>query len=605
MRQYIGVLLLLVLPLTVHAQYNGQQPLQKSFEQARFFYQPSAVETWTIGEFTAGSPGLFEDPLNAIALNPSLLDGERIDRHYFYLDFRSLHENKESGFARIYPTYYDASRTSSIRYPYHGYNTSPELAPLLSFAYLTKPLEQIPWRIGATYQLIYSNDDYYRIPHDIYQQSFAETSARTASGDVSVPVTDRYSGSDNMSHMGHFLNLYTSYQITDILGVGAKIGYTGFNREGEVGSSNLWGNSGLDNESYRSTFEDRSQQYQHLDLNLGVTLQLSDATEIGLNGGALLIQTEQDLNQNNEYNHYRGDTTTAEYNFHDSWDMTTQRWDHTGQTINYGASLKQDLSETIQLLTFYEGYYSDLDLDLTSDIASESYSIYRRVYDDSDTYYSENDSEVTDQRTGDGTQTNINHQVAAHLRFTFNEDNRLLVGINLEQNRLTYETREQVSAFDESYRYYERTGSNPYENEYYNLRDAEKELRWDYDSRRNQIDVPVIYTRNMSESFELSFGVQRTLSDVRNEETILDVFDRRELVKNGQSEIKEDFAERYRYPNEQLSDVSTSAIFGMSVTPDLPFETEVFLSPGVRNASFYGNDREYFFRWQIVFTLKN
>ena len=81
--------------------YWGERVLEKGFEQTDFFFSPSYVIPYGIGNFAATTPGLVRDPLMDLVINPARLSLDS-SGNYLYTDFRSARTIvEESG--GVYP----------------------------------------------------------------------------------------------------------------------------------------------------------------------------------------------------------------------------------------------------------------------------------------------------------------------------------------------------------------------------------------------------------------------------------------------------------------------------------------------------------------------
>lgn len=176
-RAFIIVLtfFLLFLPFNVGlAQYFGEQVMEKSFEQADFFFTPYRLIPFGIGNFKNSVSGVLDDPLANLDVNPAYLYRDSMQASYVYFDFRSAREIRES--RDIYFPYpmlgirtLDLVRMPS--YPRFYVNTRRELEPVISAAYLLRPIEGPLGNLslGVTYQMVSQDEKYYPIPQDIYK----------------------------------------------------------------------------------------------------------------------------------------------------------------------------------------------------------------------------------------------------------------------------------------------------------------------------------------------------------------------------------------------------------------------------------------------------
>ena len=119
LRNVLAILLILGIPLA-NAQYWGERVLEKSFEHSGFFFRPSFVNPYGIGGFGSVAPGLIDEPLLNLQVNPAFLAADSIDSQYAYINFRSTQEIQERD-TYFYPCY-DAlagSRSLHIYYPHY------------------------------------------------------------------------------------------------------------------------------------------------------------------------------------------------------------------------------------------------------------------------------------------------------------------------------------------------------------------------------------------------------------------------------------------------------------------------------------------------------
>jgi hypothetical protein len=92
-----GLLLLfgVCIPRELVAQYWGERVLEKGFEQTDFFFVPSNLLPYGIGTFKATTPGLLDDPLLNLAVNPAWYRSDSLSDTYLYADFRSARTIKD------------------------------------------------------------------------------------------------------------------------------------------------------------------------------------------------------------------------------------------------------------------------------------------------------------------------------------------------------------------------------------------------------------------------------------------------------------------------------------------------------------------------------
>ena len=145
------------------AQYWGQQVMEKGFEQTDFFFVPHNILPYGIGSFKSTTPGLLDDPLQNLAVNPALVRIDSGRQGYLYTDFRSARTIADP--SSYYPVPLYANTVSDIamsRYSSYYLNTRRVLEPIFSGAYLGLPFPKMlpTFVIGASYQLMLQDDKY-------------------------------------------------------------------------------------------------------------------------------------------------------------------------------------------------------------------------------------------------------------------------------------------------------------------------------------------------------------------------------------------------------------------------------------------------------------
>ena len=70
-------------------QYWGEKVLEKSFERSDFFFQPVYVNPFGLGTFNKVTPGLINNPLLNLSVNPALFSTDSSRNTFLYIDFRN------------------------------------------------------------------------------------------------------------------------------------------------------------------------------------------------------------------------------------------------------------------------------------------------------------------------------------------------------------------------------------------------------------------------------------------------------------------------------------------------------------------------------------
>ena len=182
-REGILFLLMMLAGTVSQAQYYGERVLPKGFETTDFFFTPSNVIPYGLGQFAGTTPGVLRDPLLDLVLNPAYLrlDSTRSDL-MIYTDFRAARAIKDQP-DFIYPWYRVADMRASLWVPYPTVylENRRELEPVFSGALIGRPLGELApgLLVGLTYQLVMQDEKYYSVPQDIYRSvvgaDYAET----------------------------------------------------------------------------------------------------------------------------------------------------------------------------------------------------------------------------------------------------------------------------------------------------------------------------------------------------------------------------------------------------------------------------------------------
>ena len=573
-------MLTLVLPSEILAQYWGERVLEKSFEQTDFFFTPSYLNPYGIGRFESSTPGLIRDPLLDYIVNPARLELDSLQWTYLYVDFRTARTVKEEP-SWYYPPYlYDArSAVDAIYYPQIYMNTRRELEPVFSGALMGRPAPDAVHElvVGLTYQLVLQDDKYYSIPQDIYKTTagFDYNGSRAAAAE-SLPIVDKYSGKDNINQTGHFLNAFARYALPVGLDIAAKLSRVSFSREGSFGSSNFWEHSYYGSgSSLWSNFENREQDYAHWDLAGGLRYHVTPTFALGATAGHLWGKATQELGRDDS-SHYASTYTTGS-SYYDRSGHTGQDWVHNGRTTYFGVDLTSKPSPATALTLLYRRESSRVDLGLGSAIVDTSYSQYS--WTDAGgllTGYSQ--SYLGDARSGGGTRDRSVDRLMGALEWTISDQVRLSIGAIMEWQSSETRTTEAVQLESRS-AYWSTTGAWDHSYSQY----ESKELDWTFTAERTSFQIPVFVTIRASEVIEVLVGLNRDMAQWKISDVTLARFDYRETSSNGVIERKEYFGERYTMPTEQVTDVRTAFLAGLSLHVSRAFSVRMLMVPNFQD----------------------
>ncbi len=591
-----------------YGQYYGERALEKSFEQTEFFFSPSYLNPFGMRGLQSVAPGVVNDPLLRLQINPAYLYNDSLFSNYVYADFRSGREVAQEdvyGYPRpLYYANYAQSDMSIAPYPQFYVSSRRELEPVFSCAILTRPLPStLPdLRIGGTYQLVFQDEKYYAIPQDIYRAAYGVdyVGNRMTESVGDVPIVDKYSGADNMHQKGHFGSLYLGYSATPSLDLGARLGRAVFKRNGTSGSKNVWEYTSMANSnSVWYDMESREQNYDHWDLSGGINYRFANGTLLGVSGTYLWGDAVQNLTRlDTSYYNYSDQQSPSNWNKSRRYASTDQHWDHKGKTYSLGLNLDAPINESRTFHAFYLYQSQKTDIILGSAIIDSSSYSYRYGWDT--TYYSgESQYLLSDFRTGSGTINTTVHRAMGSIEWIMEQTMKLNLGVLFEYQSSETTTDEPVTALYHSNSDY-RSNSNS--SKYLDAGDERKNVQWTFTAKRTSVQIPIFFTWKISPVFELLLGLNKDYSSWETEDVTLAIFQHRTKTDLSGSTTETNFGERYTQPSESTTDQQTTFLAGLTVSPSKTFSARLLISPTEKKQIFGDTKTEY--QWWIGVTLR-
>ncbi len=588
------------------SQYWGERVLEKSFEQMDFFFMPNYLNPYGLSNLASTTPGLIDDPLLNLIVNPANLYSDSSRKTYFYLDFRNsqIKQNKNYGY---YP-YLDARDLYSydmIYYPNYFIQTRRALEPVFSTALLTRPLRSLKGLfLGFSYQLIFQNEDYYSVPQDIYRSNIGYDYSGNEMNVVSdLPIVDRYKGTDDMRQTGHFLSLFSGYEISPRLQLGLRLNSTAFERDGSYGSQNFWENPS--SYQYTSVWYDwrwRHQNYDHWDLAGGLNFKLDDRTKIGFQGGKLWGDADQSSVQEDSSLYKNGQINVGkEWSYYWKQGGSGQRWEHEGTTYLGGVNLTHQLDPTKSLVFYYSYHQQHADITLYSTLDDSSYSNYHHEWE-KDYYSGEWDYALRDVRTGIGERSNKSHRFMGALQWQIEQNKKLHIGLNVEFLKRRINTDEHVLLDRHSRSKYTSFYSQTTQlQNYFDATNEDKNLLWEFKADVINFQIPIIFTWKLSDAVEILLGLNRKMTNWDIDDMTLAIFKYRETTVDSVTTKKTNFGERYTEPSERRSDVQTTMLGGITIAPSKFFNVRLLAVPNFTN-TYQGTTLKEF-QWWIGISL--
>jgi hypothetical protein len=199
-------------------------------------------------------------------------------------------------------------------------------------------------------------------------------------------------------------------------------------------------------------------------------------------------------------------------------------------------------------------------------------------------------------RAGGGTTTASDNRLLASLQWKIDEKVHLSVGAQYQWQSSETQTVESVQYVSNS----EYASSNGDWN--YRFGQAEsKDLRWTFTSERTSLQIPIFLTITASEVVQVLLGLNRNMTQYRIDDVTLALFRYRISNQNGTIQQQTNFGERYTQPTEKVSDIRTSFLAGLTISPSRVLGLRLLMVPVFRD-SFDGSELEQL-QWWIGLTL--
>ncbi len=577
-------LFIILFPVVLFAQYNNEATTEESFEESNIYFQSHYLNPYGIQNFDKVAPGLINNPFLNLYVNPANLPKLDTGNALVYLDFRGDRTEPKVVQTYIYPAYY-----SMIYYPpqpdprlISQARTEPE--PIFSFGILSYPLKGITdkFLLGGTYQLIQKDEKYYNMPYWIYTPNYY-LDAFNVRTEVSsnVPVQPRYAGKDEMTNEVHLFSIFAGYQFTDELSGGISMDGVIQNRSGGYLNLNNSEYGSTSNYNYsNSQASDRSEKYHHIDISAGVEYNVRQNLLIGLRGGILHGNADQNYSTGNSYFYqYNDPNVDNNWNVSNSNSSTIQSWNHNGNTKYIGFNFSGNKKSTQTLSGYYKYTWSDILLSSTSTIFDTSnYSSYY-VYNYDSSWYSYNGNSYThDNRTGSGQRTVKMHEVM--LNYTSKISSHITVNVGIYFNSTNTKIYDSEPVIASRYSAYNSNSSNPnsvYGNSNYLFEN--KLLRWDYNSNYWTLQIPVIINFNISKYWSIMLGLNRILNNWDITDQTLAYFNERQRNDNGTIKTENNFIESYTQPETKFTEDNVKIFSSFQVNLSPAFRVRLLIDP--------------------------
>jgi len=583
------LLFIILIPAALLAQYNNEVTTEESFEESEMYFKSNYLNPFGIINFDKVSPGLINNSFLNLYVNPADLPDLDTSNAMVYLDFRGDRTEAQVVKQYVYPKYY-----SNYYYPYYSdprlstqARTEPE--PIFSFGILSYPLKDITdkFMLGGTYQLIQKDENYYNMPYLIYAPRYGLDAFNVkATAESSIPIQERYAGKNEMANEIHLFSLFTGYKFSNELSAGISLegviqkrdgGYLNLNNS-EYGSTS-------DNTYSNSSSQNKTERYHHIDISAGVDYFIQHKILLGVKGGILHGNADQNYNSGSGYFYqYNNPQTDSNWSINNSTSSTVQSWNHNGDTKYLSFNFSGDRNNTKNFSGYYKYTWSDVNLTSTSVIYDTSYYASRYVssYDQSWWNYNGN-SNTKDNRTGSGTRTFNTHEIMMNYKWAITKKVTVYAGIYF--NSTVTEIHDSEPVIASRYSAYKDTGSNS--NYYYsnsNYLYESKRLQWDYNSTYWTLQIPVIFNFDISDYWSIMIGLNRILNNWEITDQTIAYFSERQRIDNGVSKVETNFGESYKQPAQKITEDFVKVFSSFEVRLSQAFKIRLLLDPDFESA---------------------
>ena len=577
-------LLLLFLPMVLFAQYWGERPNEKSFEESSLYFHSYYLNPFGMYQFSEVSPGLIDNPFLRTHLNPAYIPSDSVAANQIYLDFRGDRSDLELG--RYYPItpYYDYASSVYYRPDPRWYTvTRSEPEPLFSVG-LNKQLSENLYFSGS-YQFIFKEEGYYETPTGIYNSRYGmDENGAGLTDNGAVPITDRSAGEDEMHTHGHFWSANLAYRLSDWIRLGINVNAIVHERRGAYANLHADRYSEAQTDDWFNQYsKERTNKYRHLDLGAGVRVNVSAALTAGVKLSYLEGRAEQSFIKKDSSVYYYKWNNGSNYSNHSSfrYGATNQSWDHKGHTASGLVQLDYRLAPTRSLHFYYQYTKRDINLENNSSIRDTSY--YAGSYQSSgyNSYYN-SWYRMEDTRSASGSSEMKGWQAMLGFRWLETKSSRVNFGVFFSDKYFTKQTGEPVLAENRSYYYRDYTNSDGNNTSTRSsLLYEDKRLEWITRTQKQTLQIPVMLEFDFKENYTLMLAVNRIWNYWKIEEKTTAYFKERIEKKNGDdvARITTNFGERWTEPKRIISEDEIAFLSGLSINISPKFKIIVTASP--------------------------
>lgn len=317
-----------------------------------------------------------------------------------------------------------------------------------------------------------------------------------------------------------------------------------------------------------------------MDISAGISYKLNEQTTAGIKLGMLNGEASQDYTRYDSSS-YHYDSDPDDWSRSLSSGRTNQNWNRDGVS-KYG-TLNLDYKIDNNDVSFYYSYRKrDIDLKTNSVIRDTSYYAGEWTSTYSHSEY-ESYSSLSDIRHSAGDNKQTRNEAMLSFRWRETKNVTVYAGFYMADVESDIKINEPVIAQNQSsyYRFYDYIDPQDDDYEYtsYRSKYENKRLLWNYTSKRQTIQIPVVLDFHMNESWNVILGVNRIWEHWDVSDQTLAVFTNRTENRNGDIESETNFGERYTQPDEKFTDNMTEFMAGLSINITPKLKVNILVEP--------------------------
>ncbi len=551
--------------------------IEKSFEHNIYQFKPNYLNPFGFGGFGSATPGLIDEQLLNLHINPAFLVTDSLSNNYIYLDFRENHNRdiKTNNFNCYVPWINNKFRSDIANKCSIPQGVSIKRhEPKLSGAYLLRPFGSKLGRfsIGATYQIIYENEPYFNPVQDTYQSVLGYSFVGIRSFYTQNLRYDDLGELDNLKHEGRFFSLLTGFEVIPHLDFAMRLSRMLFKQDGSISSSDI---SSIEFENKRN------YNYNHWDISAGFNYKFSNKVIAGVMGGYLKGKAVQNFDVNSHQIVEEGGINVgSNWNYYFSAGLSDQLLDHSGRTIYAGMNVKAHWSPRHKWSFYYRHLRQSVNISLHSIEHDTSYS---HSYNEGALFMSgsEASSAYQEIRFGTGSHFDFSHRFGAAMQWNVFRKTRLNFCLIFDAYMRKIQTSEDISlySFSES-----RQFDTNSDDQAFNKFEERSRLNWDFKMDVMSIQLPVLINQQISNFMELHFGVNQRLTGwwykKDNSSRVVDFLEKQspdsdETYRILQSPNGYDFT----YQGTTRSDITTTVLAGVTISPSRHYQVRFMMTP--------------------------